>query len=431
MAIAQKTDKVLIIGGGCFGLSTAYHLLKRGFSDVTVIDRSATLPAPDAASTDLNKIVRTAYNDIFYTKLAQDAIAEWKNAEVWGDTYHESGVLVLGSPEQSAYAGLAYENDKAIGARLTDLPDVTAIKSVFPSTVSVADFEGQKGYFNADGGWAFAAQGVERLLEQVKKLGGNVIPGKAATELTKKDGKVVGVKCADGESFGADVVVIASGSWTACSFPELDLGARCLATGQGLVTLQLTPEEAERYKDVPVTLDMATGFYTFPPNHENIVKIAVHATGYSRYVEGPSNPTKISTPQTITSHGEAGLLIPRDVARFLRERLRAVYPELAQKPFVMTRVCWYTDSPDGDWVIGPHPSAPNVVLATAGSGHAYKFLPVIGRLVADRLDGSMSPEVQDKFAADREFAKEDLSRRKEVLKDLGSVEMCTAEDLLP
>lgn len=91
----------------------------------------------------------------------------------------------------------------------------------------------------------------------------------------------------------------------------------------------------------------------------------------------------------------------------------------------------YTDSPDGDWVIGPHPSAPNVVLATAGSGHAYKFLPVIGRLVADRLDGSMSSELQNKFAADREFAKEDLSRRKETLKDLGSVEMCTAEDLLP
>ena len=140
---------------------------------------------------------------------------------------------MLGSPEKSSDAGPAYENDKAIGARLTDIPDAVAIKGVFPSGVSVADFEGQKGYFNADGGWAFAAQGVERLLEQVKKLGGKVVPGKAATELVKEDGtgKVVGVKCADGESFGADVVVIASGSWTACSFPELDLGGRCLATG--------------------------------------------------------------------------------------------------------------------------------------------------------------------------------------------------------
>jgi sarcosine oxidase/L-pipecolate oxidase len=46
---------VLIVGAGCFGISTAYYLLKRGFKDVTVIDRSDVLPAPDAASTDLNK----------------------------------------------------------------------------------------------------------------------------------------------------------------------------------------------------------------------------------------------------------------------------------------------------------------------------------------------------------------------------------------
>ena len=46
---------VLIVGAGCFGLSTAYHLLKRGLKDVTVIDRSPILPAPDAASHDINK----------------------------------------------------------------------------------------------------------------------------------------------------------------------------------------------------------------------------------------------------------------------------------------------------------------------------------------------------------------------------------------
>jgi len=48
-------DKVVIVGAGCFGLSTAYHLLKRGFEDVTVLDQSMTLPAPDAASNDFNR----------------------------------------------------------------------------------------------------------------------------------------------------------------------------------------------------------------------------------------------------------------------------------------------------------------------------------------------------------------------------------------
>lgn len=46
---------VVIVGAGCFGLSTAYHLLKRGHRLVTVLDRSPVLPAPEAASTDINK----------------------------------------------------------------------------------------------------------------------------------------------------------------------------------------------------------------------------------------------------------------------------------------------------------------------------------------------------------------------------------------
>lgn len=48
-------DRIVIIGAGCFGVSTAYHLLKRGFLDVTILDRSNTIPAPDAASNDINR----------------------------------------------------------------------------------------------------------------------------------------------------------------------------------------------------------------------------------------------------------------------------------------------------------------------------------------------------------------------------------------
>ena len=46
---------VVIVGAGCFGASTALHLLQRGYKRVTVLDRADVLPAPDAASTDLNK----------------------------------------------------------------------------------------------------------------------------------------------------------------------------------------------------------------------------------------------------------------------------------------------------------------------------------------------------------------------------------------
>jgi sarcosine oxidase/L-pipecolate oxidase len=53
--ILPKNEKIIIVGAGCFGVSTAYHLLRRGYTDITIIDRSRTLPAPDAASNDLNR----------------------------------------------------------------------------------------------------------------------------------------------------------------------------------------------------------------------------------------------------------------------------------------------------------------------------------------------------------------------------------------
>jgi sarcosine oxidase / L-pipecolate oxidase len=97
----HKKQKVLIVGAGCFGLSTAYYLL--GGNDrqstavtstprytVTIIDSSPTVPAPDAASSDINKIVRSTYADGFYTGLAREAIVLWKEGTMCGhENYHE------------------------------------------------------------------------------------------------------------------------------------------------------------------------------------------------------------------------------------------------------------------------------------------------------------------------------------------------------
>ena len=59
--MAHHDSQILIVGAGCFGLSTAYHLLKRGYKNITMIDRAAALPAADAASTDINKSMFTLF----------------------------------------------------------------------------------------------------------------------------------------------------------------------------------------------------------------------------------------------------------------------------------------------------------------------------------------------------------------------------------
>ncbi|KDR75708.1 hypothetical protein GALMADRAFT_97490 [Galerina marginata CBS 339.88] len=370
--IFSKDEKIVIVGAGCFGVSTAFHLLQRGYKDVTVLDRSTVLPAPDAASNDLNRIIRSSYDDKFYAVLAREAISSWKEHKEWGDSYHESGVLVLGSSsdlEGGTYADESYRNDVALGASVKVLDTKDTIRSVFPPRVSTGPFDQYTGYLNRDGGWANAGQGLSTLINRVETLKGKVVPGVTVTKICRQNGRTTGVQCSDGRVFDAALAIIASGSWTPSTFSDLDLGRVCLATGQCVAMLQLSQSEADIYRDCPVVLDFSSGFYVFPPNQGNVVKVAIHCAGYTHFDEANGS---ISIPRTITSDPVHGLLIPKPALQDLRMYLRKVYPDLAEKPFVGTRLCWYNDSPDGNWVIGRYPQDDSLIIATAGNGHAYK-----------------------------------------------------------
>ncbi|OCH89862.1 FAD dependent oxidoreductase [Obba rivulosa] len=436
--VVQKDSKIVIVGAGCFGLSAAYHLLKRGYIDITVLDKSPILPAPEAASTDLNKVVRSSYSDVFYTRLAREAIATWKDREEWGDAYHESGVLVLlsdseGDEPNASYSDKAFMNDTAEGALIDPLKSTEAIRAIFPPGVQTAFGEQCSGYLNKDGGWANASQGVVLILDKVKSMGGRVIPDKATISLLKEDGKTVGVICADGTVYNADLVVLSAGSWTASTFPELGLSSKCLSSGQCVAVISLSPEEAQSYKDCPVYLNFNTGFYIFPPNDQNLVKFAIHSGGFTHTVvsrTAAQQDAPVTAPVFPAAPNGQGSLIPKIALKEMREALAKVYPALATKPISWTRMCWYTDSSDDDWVIGFHPSDPNVMLATAGSGHAYKFLPVIGQLVADAVEGKMDPLLVRKFALDRPPSLATPSRHNYLARPLDLSQLCTAEDLL-
>jgi glycine/D-amino acid oxidase-like deaminating enzyme len=65
----SKSDAILIVGGGAFGLSTAYHLAQKGYTNVSVFERDDHIPPRYSAANDLNKIVRAEYEDPFYTDL--------------------------------------------------------------------------------------------------------------------------------------------------------------------------------------------------------------------------------------------------------------------------------------------------------------------------------------------------------------------------
>lgn len=140
-------------------------------------------------------------------------------------------MFVIDAGGNEAYTDDAYQNDIALGAQIRDLRTAAEISSIFPKGVPTASFDGFGGYLNLEGGWAFSSQGVQILLDRVQKLGARVLAGKAVVDLLKQDGKTSGVVCADGSSYAANLVVIASGSWTPSTFPSLPLYGKCVASG--------------------------------------------------------------------------------------------------------------------------------------------------------------------------------------------------------
>lgn len=51
----SKDSKILIVGAGTWGCSTALHLARRGYKNITVLD-SHPVPSAISAGNDVNKI---------------------------------------------------------------------------------------------------------------------------------------------------------------------------------------------------------------------------------------------------------------------------------------------------------------------------------------------------------------------------------------
>jgi sarcosine oxidase len=84
----------------------------------------------------------------------------------------------------------------------------------------------------------------------------------------------------------------------------------------------------------------------------------------------------VCTPETIdrTVHEE-------EVA-VMAEHLRRVVPGLPGR-FLAAAACMYTTTPDEHFVIAPHPAHEQVTVACGFSGHGFKFVPVVGEILAD------------------------------------------------
>ncbi len=362
----------LIVGSGIYGATAALEMQRRGHR-VTLID-AGPIPHPDAASTDISKVVRMEYgSDEFYMALVEEALEGWEDwNDQWsnngtGPLYHETGVLMV-CREPMVPGGFEFESWQLLNSRghRPERMNAESIASRFPawSTGKYGD-----GFFHARGGYAESSLVVEAVIRWAMREGVTVREGVRAAELIRDGDRIVGVVTEDAERLLADETVVTTGTWVGTLLPELASAIR----SSGHPVFHYRPADPERFlaDRFPVfTADVTrTGFYGFPLSRDGLVKIATHSLGTEMDPDGP---------RQVTAADEEHQRI------FLRE----TFPELAEAPVVATRLCLYADTRDGDLWIDRHPEIGGLSVAGGGSGHGFKFAPVLGELIADAIEGN-------------------------------------------
>lgn len=375
----------LIVGCGVFGLSTALDLAKRGHR-VVALDRYP-VPSKWSAANDLNKIIRTEYSDISYTKLSLEALDMWETDPLYSAYFIKCGRITLRpslerNKTRSQYEEKGIENLLSLGKAL-DISEITKneeIDKLFPGNC-LKRFSAK---YNPQAGYGRSADSLVAVYNACLATGNvefrfgdeGYVKSVNSSQVVLENGKIV----------EADKILVACG---AASGGLINLGTQTEATGLFITHIVLSEAEYEKYKDIPIFFSAELGYF-FPPDRETRkLKIALTFADASNYINDPfgsSNP--VSLPRYKTDFTMDTFPRVKGEAQ-ARDLLHLMMPDLEFHKFTDSRVCWVSDTCDSNFLIDVVPYLENVFVASGDSGHGYKFLPNIGKYIAQRMEGAL------------------------------------------
>lgn len=369
----METFDVAVVGMGALGSAAAYYLARKGVKVVAF--EQFELGHVRGASHDTSRIIRTAYGEENYVRLAQSAYRDWAQFEQDSGerlTTITGGLVFIrnGGPYSAANFATSLT---AAGVPFESLTPA-AVKERWPQFDLP---EGVDTVYTADSGIAHASRTVAAF-QMYARVNGAVIRDRTPVErLTPNDAGVI-VHTANGD-VQAGKVVLATDAWTNTLLEPL--GAEIpLVTMQEQVTY-FHPQDPEPYdrERFPVWIwEDDECFYGFPTYGEPTIKAA---RDLSNNVMSPSERTFVPSAELLADlTGFMGKVIP------------------GSGPALRTVTCQYAITPDRNFVISPLKEHPEIFVAL-GAGHAFKFAPAIGRILAElAVDGHTSDDISG-FAA--------------------------------
>lgn len=365
----------VVIGAGVFGAWTAWHLRKAG-QRVLLLDAFGAAHAR-ASSGGESRLTRGSYGaDEVYTRLAFDSLAAWKTLSDQSGlpVFHPVGVLFF-FQRREPYVDQSIEVHKRLKLPTVEL-DRAALEQKYPQ-VYWKDVE--MGLFEPGFGVLMARRAVQTLVRQFVKNGGEYRV--AAVKPPDASKPLSAIELSDGSTVSAGNYVFACGPWLPKLFPRL-LGPRIFPTRQEVFFFAPPPGDARFAADaLPGWADFNNGdiFYGMPDLEGRGFKIAHDKHGPAI---DPDRGDRVASPGALA-----------DVRAYLARR----FPALANSPLNEERVCQYENSSNGDLLIDRHPTANNVLLVGAGSGHGFKHGPEVGRYAAELLTGKLR-KIEPRFS---------------------------------
>ena len=372
-----RSPDVIVVGAGVFGAWTAYQLRRTGRS-VTLVD--AFGPGNSRASSGgESRVIRIGYGaDEIYSRSALESLEQWQTLlhEARRPLFVQTGVLFFGRDDDPLIDATTLTLER-LGVN-TEFLTRRDLESRFPQ-FRLGSIE--RGVFEPESGVILARRAVDTVVHQAVRRG--VEYRLAAVGAPRGRGPLVEVTTSNGEPLRADTFVFACGPWLSKLFPDL-LGPLIHTTRQEIFFFGCGPGDRRFVAPaMPAWVDFREGVYGLPDIEGRGIKIGLDHHG------PPIDP-------------DSGERLPSPGALLTARQLTAArIPLLTDAQLLDARVCQYSNTSSGDFLIDRHPDFENLWLVGGGSGHGFKHGPSVGAYVAAMLDGARQAERRFTLASKR------------------------------
>lgn len=372
----KRTADVVIVGGGCMGVSVAYHLARHGITDVVLVERERML---GTGSTGRNAGgVRHQFSNAANIRLSLESIAlieRFADEVGYPVDFHQDGYLFLVSSASAVEVfsrNVALQRSLGVDVQWLSAADAARlVPGLDAAGVRGATFCAKDGIADPNGvtiGFAKAAQARGVVIERDTEV----------TAIRTTAERVTAVETSRG-AIETRIVVNAAGPHAR------RIGAMAgvdvpVAPYRRHIFIATVPEAAPVPASHIMVIDFDTTFY-------------FHREGAGLLFgmgEAGETPTFDTTVQWD--------FLPQVVAVAVTR-----LPALAEASISHAWAGLYEVTPDANPIIGPAAGIDGLFLINGFSGHGFQHSPAAGRILGDVIAGAdpqfdLTPFAHDRFA---------------------------------